>query len=74
MPMYDFVCARKHETTRMFPVNQIHYLPAYIKCPVHLSTTHSPGCAKIHGCGLRAKRVEVYTPGIGGDLPTRGAF
>ncbi len=35
----------------------------------------APGPAKIKcKCGKQAKRVSVYSVGIRGDLPTRGAF
>jgi hypothetical protein len=73
MPIQEYVCSRKHLTMKMVSLAKSPG-PKFVKCPVHLSTTHSPGCSKIHGCGLRATRREVYRVSVGGDLPTRSAF
>jgi hypothetical protein len=72
MPVYEFKCPSQHVTTRVFGIKAV--LPKFVKCLVHKSTTHSPGCAKFHQCNKRAARVEVYKIAVQGDLPTRGAF
>lgn len=72
MPIYEFECPSGHVTSRPFKLSD--KLPGWTKCQQHTSTTHYPGCAKTHTCGKRAKRRQVYRVGVGGDLPTRGAF
>ena len=72
MPVHEFECDRKHVTERVFKITAD--LPAWIRCPEHGSSTHYAGCAKDHVCRLRARRRTVYRVGVGGDLPTRGAF
>lgn len=76
MPRYDYECPRGHVTERVVPLKKAPG-PKAVKCVVHIGgpgSTHYPNCAEAHTCGLRAKRREVYTVGVGGDLPTRGAF
>lgn len=73
MPIQEYECPRKHVTTKVISIEKSPG-PGYIKCPRHASMTHYPGCAASHVCGLRATRREVYRVGVGGDLPTRGAF
>ncbi len=72
MAIQVFICPRRHETEKVFTPTQ--KLPKWISCPKHMSMTHSPGCAKFHQCRARALRQTVYRVGVGGDLPTRGAF
>jgi hypothetical protein len=81
MPIQEYECPRKHVTTRMISLAKSPG-PGYVKCSYHKGTgnsgsTHYEGCGGpkgSHTCGLRAKRHEVYRVGVGGDLPTRGAF
>lgn len=82
MPRYEFECPRRHVTERIVPLSKYADLPKKVKCVVHIGgpgSTHYEGCAgngKVgpHICGEWARRREVYTVGVGGDLPTRGAF
>lgn len=73
MPTYEYVCPAKHVTTRTVTLSKAPG-PKYIKCRTHKGSTHSPGCSEWHECGRRATRKTVYTFGVTGDLPTRGAF
>lgn len=76
MPIYEYECKQGHVTLRTVPLAKAPG-PKYIKCDDHRGgegSTHYPNCAKEHVCGLRANRREVYKVGVGGDLPTRGAF
>jgi hypothetical protein len=73
MPRYDYKCDRGHVTERVVRLADAPG-PKWIRCHVHMSTTHYENCRANHDCGLQAKRVEVYQVGVGGDLPTRGAF
>lgn len=78
MPIYEYECKRGHVTLRTVPLAKAPGAK-YVKCDNHRGSgdsgsTHYEGCAKAHVCGLRANRREVYRVGVGGDLPTRGAF
>lgn len=72
MPRFDYKCPRGHVTERTVSLAKAPG-PKWIRCHVHTSTTHYPNCRANHDCGLQATR-QMPLVGVGGDLPTRGAF
>lgn len=58
MPIYEYECPKGHVTTRVASLKQEP--PKTVTCP--------------KPCERRAKKRTVYRVGVGGDLPTRGAF
>jgi hypothetical protein len=73
MPVYTFKCSRGHETDIVVRVSDMPG-PGKVKCKAHKGMTHYEGCDRVHRCDQWARRVTVYRVGVGGDLPTRGAF